>query len=283
MVNVKTSLASSLMQIRDWRSQPKNLIAILLSVGLMIPLVQSYAEFTDMLGSSAHAVDIFVIAGSTISMFTRTLLGWLVLISDAPFITPRSSYEIMRMGRKSWIISRIFYMILSCWIYLILNILVCIVLLRTKIPLTFNSQWSQPMYMLAEKQPEFAVQSFSLLFPYPEFIHRWGPWQAEAVTFLCNSLYMLLLGSIVFVVNIRTHKNLGWVIASGFHMVGYTIYMNHYSLPGMQFHPLSVALPASEIQQGHDCTGIILLVAILIIIWFWTVRAKSSINHFQRG
>ncbi len=240
---MKTVL-SSLYHIRTWPRDLRAVSSILLGATLCLYSISRYFRFSNAIGSSVQMFEAYIIVGSCAPFFLAVFLGSLLLVSDAPFITPLSRYEIVRMGRKNWLVSQGLYIILSCIFYSAIILFFCIIYSFIFCRVSLANSWSTAITMLAEEQPTFAVKNFSISFPNPDYIHTVSPVSAVLLTLLFNSAYSSVLGLCILLFNLLTDQNWGWVFAAVLHIFGYIIYANGgYFIP-IKFSLFCCALPA---------------------------------------
>ena len=109
---IKT-IKSALMQITSWKTDPRVIMAFLFGFALLCVEGYPYLKFAAFVRSDVQSVEMFVLCGSDGFAFMALFLGNLLLLSNAPFLSETTTYEMLRMGKKRWIDSKIIYIGIS--------------------------------------------------------------------------------------------------------------------------------------------------------------------------
>lgn len=273
--------------IKSWHRNYRVIAAFLLGISMCLFNMFRYLNFAQAIGTDIHIFEGYVYCGNDIPSYIGMLLGALLLLSDAPFVTTMSPYEMLRFGRKKWVLSKIIYIIAANLIYSL-----TMLLMTGLFSLLFShgfiaNQWSNAMVMLAERQPEFAALKFMLSFPYSAFIDGVTPYGAAGFTVLLNAAYSIFVSLCILSVNLFSDKNIGWVIGGGIHLVGYVIYSNSaiLSFP-VEISLLIRAVPALHFFGEADMTiTVSLCVFVVLILALCSLCFKLShrIEPFRGG
>ena len=106
------------------------------------------------------------------------------------------------------------------------------------------------MRTLAERQPAFAITTFKLHFPYPQYINMLSPYAAAALTLLLNWGYLTILGLVALLINSFVKPVVGVIAAFAVHIAGYLIYTNAYLGLPQQASLLVCAMPAYYFENS---------------------------------
>ncbi len=268
-------------RIKSWRRDYRAISSVLLGIGLCLYNITRYFSFSNAVGTSVQVFEAYIIAGSTAQIFLGLFLGNLLLISDAPFITPLSKYEIIRIGRRKWLDSQIIYIFLSCIVYSMILLFFTVLFSFLFCGVSLANTWSKAIYMLADSQPSFAANIFRISFPYPDFIHSTTPLYAVFLTLFFNSLYTIILGLCILLFNLLTSKNWGWVFASILHILGYIIYANSGFFIPLRYSLLCCALPAYHFVSYLKMSFLYVLFLYTSIIAILLTCCKKVINKTE--
>lgn len=149
-------------QMTAWRNNYKVIGAFMLSLGFCFITTSRYLGFADAIGSSVQATEAYIIIGSSTTYFSGILLGGLLLLSDAPFINARSTYEIIRIGKRNWFKGQILYTFFSAVVYLVITSLFSFAIVTASGRAYFTDSWSNAISILANSTPQFAISEFKL-------------------------------------------------------------------------------------------------------------------------
>jgi hypothetical protein len=283
--NMKSIIMPSLYHIRLWKRNFRALAAFMLGIGLSLLNITKYLSFARAIDSPVQIFEAYTLLGSVVPFYIGTLLGSLLLLSDAPFVSPLTKYEMLRIGRRKWFLSQVVYIAISCVIYSIVIFAFSIILSVTHARVALSDNWSSAMVMLAEKQPEFAAKNFKIAFGFPDFIHSVMPSIALLMTMLFNTMYMILMSLLLLAVNLITKRNIGWIAAILVHILGYIAYANGgYVLP-LKYSLLSCAAPAYHfidtlnMSSQYSFTLFVVMIAALIYVCMRFSKSVEPINE----
>lgn len=272
----------SLYHIGTWPRNPRVVSSFLLGAALCLYNISGYFRFSNAIGSSVQIFEAYIIAGSSATSFLALFLGSLLLISDAPFVTPSSRYEIVRMGRKNWLSSQILYIVLSCALYSLVMLCVCVIYSLACGRVTVSNLWSPAISMLAEKQPIFAVNKFRISFSYPGYIHAVSPFLAVLLTLFFSTAYSSVLGMCIMFFNLLSNQNWGWIPAAVLHILGYVVYANGgYSFVPVKFSLFSCALPAYLFEPAFDMSPLYSLTVFVVLFVIFNILCKKTVARTE--
>lgn len=247
---MKTVMTLAYQHLKSWRSNYHVLAAFLFGTAVCLKNSYGYLAFANGIGSSVQVFEPYIIIGSRIPFLMGILLGSLLMLSDAPFVSPISKYEILRTGHKKWFWSQTAYIFFSCILYLLyVLLLTCIVALLYANAYAGNT-WSNAMDMVAVKQTDLVIQKYAFSFAFPELIHSTSPFGAAFLTIVFNWLYMVLIGLGILVVNLLSNASYGWIAAAVVHIIGYIAYANGGIVIPLRYSLLCCCAPAYHYISG---------------------------------
>lgn len=216
-------------------------------VGMVMILKQSigYIDYAQSLGEPINVLEPFIVAGNNPNMIIFFVVGWFLVISEAPFINNISFYIIYRTSRQIWNKAMVFYiivqgiifygfmafftMVCSCWNGYLANV------------------WSWPMIKVATGQGY--VEAYNVNFPYPSYVESENVFGAFAHTFLLNLLYAVVLGMILYTFSLLFSRIVGPVVAFVFHFLGYELQAEGYNVM-IKLSLLARSMPAVQIGKN---------------------------------
>lgn len=241
---MKTIITLAFRHLKSWRSNYHVLASFLLGAGICLKNCHGYLSFSNGIGSSVQIFEPYIIIGSRTPFLMGILLGNLLLLSDAPFISSVSKYELLRTGYKKWFRSQIMYIFLSCFLYLLYILILTSALALICSNAYIRNEWSNAMDMVAIKQTELVIVKYAFSFDFPELVLAVSPVSAAILTLIFNWLYMVFLGLIILMVNLLLNTHYGWVPAAVIHIIGYIAYANSGIGIQLRYSLLCLASPA---------------------------------------
>ncbi len=262
------SIKSALMQITSWKTDLRVIMAFAFGFVLLCIEGYPYLKFASFVRSDVQAMELFVLCGSTGYAFLALFLGNLLLMSNAPFVSETTTYEMLRMGKKRWIDSKIIYIVMGSVIYSLVLILASVVFSCLKGTVSFRNEWSYAMQELAFKQPSYAITSFRIAFSERAFVSAVNPYLAALLTVICNSAYSILICLFMMTVNLFSIHNFGWIAASVVHILGYAVFTNSGIGIPMRFSLFCNGMPANFFNEGtcFSAIGVACFFLALILI-----------------
>lgn len=246
---MKLALSAMSIKLQTWLSSLRVLASFLLGITLAVHYAVQYLLFAKAIGDPTQVFEAYIYVCSKPMSFCAITLGCLLLLSDAPFLTPLSQQEMLRIGRRKWQLGQIFYLFFSSVLYSLV-MLVFTSLCGMVITGTYLlGGWSGAMEILAADQPISAIVNFEASFSFYNMMQSLGPNAATLLGILFNSLYFSLIGLIILCVNLVSKRNYGWIVASCIHFANYMVSANSgfgmnpkhsllcCALPGYQFIP----------------------------------------------
>lgn len=257
-------------KLRAWTTNFRIAAAFMLGFAMTAYYARRYIEYACTLGAEIQSFEVYIWLASQPRPFCFLILGGLLLLSDAPFLTPLSSQEMLRIGRIKWVWSQIAYIFQSCFIYFFSLALFSFALSCVKVGTYLLGGWSDAMKILAFQQPDSIFINFGISFPYPEMLQALNPISAVCISIMFHSMYLALISMIVLCVNLLTRANYGWIIGSCVHFIGYMIEANGGFGMNVKYSLLCCAMPGYQYAASRDmppvycCT--VLLLSIYIVV-----------------
>lgn len=145
-------------------------------------------------------------------------LGYLFLISDAPFVNEQTLQVVVRTQRRAWNTGCLLYIVAqACFYYLALLGFSMLLLGKHGY---IGMAWSIPTVQ-ASQNINVIISNFRVSFPYWEFIQENTVISAVALTLWGNILYSSMLGGILYLGNLGSRYSLGTWMAIVVHFSGY--------------------------------------------------------------
>ena len=181
------------MHFKSWLIDYKIWCSFLLAIGFIVYNLRNYVLFANAFGNGLQVLELYIANGNKSNSYIGVVIGCLFMLSDAPFTTSRSKYEVLRTGKLTWVKSQLAYITLSVVIYNILYLLLACIYSCISCPVGFNNEWSYIFRNLAIQQPDLAVWEYKISFPFPNVILEMDPWLAAVMTLIYNVAYKMCI------------------------------------------------------------------------------------------
>lgn len=257
-------------KLQTWTTNLRIVAAFMLGFTMTAYYSLRYLEFASILGSNIQSFEAYIWLASQPRPFCFLILGGLLLLSDAPFLTPLSSQEMLRIGRIKWVWSQVVYIFFSCIVYFSLMALFTVVLSCAKVGTYLLGGWSNAMKILAFQQPDSVFINFGISFPYPELLQALHPISATCISVLFHSMYLALISLIILCVNLLTRTNYGWIVGSCVHFLSYMIEANGGFGMNVKYSLICCAMPGYQYSANRNmppvyCCAVFLLLIYIVI------------------
>lgn len=259
---ISTIFEITAYQYRKSLVSPKFYIGLAIGLIFVIRTTLGLRGFALSLDENVNILEPFILSANSSDTIFFALLGYILILSDAPFIDQRTLYTIIRSGKETWTSSIVLYILSSSFIYyviLLLGTCLCV----ADISFTSN-MWSSPFYSLAAYSPVYAINDYGIVFSNIEFLMVSTPLIALVQSLLLPTAYLSLIGMIMFAINMNINKNLGSIVALIFHAIGYMILLES-SFVNINYSLFVQSIPVFH-GNGSQSITVYLSVAIFVII-----------------
>lgn len=249
----------SLGNIRVWVGYVVGISVTMLSVYRYIGYTNDrvYQIFEPYLISMASLINILLL-----------LVGYFIILSDAPFINHRSTLALYRTSRSQWFWGMSLYIIVHTVLYyLIPLILSCICGMGHGY---IHNLWSRPLRLLVQSPSQEALEFWHLTPPFNGSGTEWiRPLEALIHTLLFIIFFCLILAMILFIFNLVFNRAIGTAITGAIYVIGYLLAFAGFNYTFQQW---SLILNAAFMYRDSQTIGILhsyfYFLLILCLIFF---------------
>ncbi len=197
-----------------------NLFKHLGTVNFWTPFILAIAavsEFSRHLAEMTKYYSVPINGFSAAFVFTTTnatfiiFLGVFILFSDLPFKDNQQMFLISRSGKRAWLFSQVFYVIIVSIVYFAFIFVCYCITLFPNIGFSANS-WGKIIKTLSVTN---IGEKFNVLFkPAPSVLSDFSPLSAFVYSFATAIAISVIIGLVVLLLNLTIKHNFG-IIASG--------------------------------------------------------------------
>jgi hypothetical protein len=183
------------------------IILVLVVFATIFPFVTEILKFSQNLGEPVNGFGILPHLINNSFFRYAIQFGVILLFCNAPFVTPNSSFIIIRAGYKKWFSGQILYVFISSFIY---TIFIFISTLIIALPnLTFEQSWGKVFSTLTQNL------SHDVPYYFGYGIHlNYSAFDAFFHTSLLLFLFSFMLGLLIFFLNSFINKSSGMIAAT---------------------------------------------------------------------
>lgn len=251
---MKGVISSTWNKLQSWVTNYRIAAAFLFGIVVAIRYSLRYISYVKDFGSAVQCFETCIWLGSQPRSLCFLILGGLLLLSDAPFLTPLSLQEMLRIGRIKWVWSQIIYIITASILYFSILFLFVSILSSAMVGTYLLGGWSTPLKALASQRTSAAITNYGITFPFPEMLQKLTPIKAMIACILFNSMYLSVICLPILCVNLLTKENVGWIVGSSIHFLGYMMQANEgYELNwSMKYSLLCCSIPGYQYTPERD-------------------------------
>lgn len=278
MANLRKSLFIALYHFRRWPTNPRIYLLFILLAGyihMMVYPIRNFCAIYDVRISPW----IFPCLMAEPYSLLMIMLGIILLFCDAPFLDEEQPYVILRAGRKCWCIAQLFYIVLAAFLYFLIVFTLTVVLLLPEIQ--FSVEWGTAINTLSKT--DLGTQA-GVAVPIPnKIILYFSPLQAICTELMMSSYVGILLGLIMFTLNLLLNRGAGAIAATALAVFPLFIRQTDWSLH--YFSPVSWASLLILDTTGNTtmpsfsyAIGILTLVSVLLVLLDFRIVKKQNID-----
>ena len=187
----KNAVFRSLVQSRFY-------LIIFVNTILIKQLTDSIKAFSELTGVKATPyIFPFLIQQTFIQLLF--LIGASVLFCDAPFVDRSSSFEMIRTGKKKWLLGKIVYIAEMSFLYTAALMLISGILLLPQI--TWEKSWGKALFTLAQTNAAAVVGNDFIHLDYSLML-RYEPLEAMLLCGLIPWAVCVIVGLSILVINL---------------------------------------------------------------------------------
>lgn len=259
---------------RTHRSSVRMWLGYLLGIVMVMQQAFGYLVYAADAGEPINLLEAFIVVGNNYNMSMFLALGWLLVVSDAPFLNDSTRYVLCRSNRKEW--NRAAY----CYIFLQAAIYYALMAGATAVFSMGNGYsaniWSAPLFALTEDARTAAAYNVSFL--YPSLIRTVSVFAAFFFTWLLNFLYGLILGLLLYAADLFLPSVMGAGAVFLFHFLGYEVMKEGYML-SMRYSLLARSIAALQIGARVETTVPETLIVYAVIILLLCAVPNRLVRH----
>lgn len=158
----------------------------------------------------------FIVTESQSTAGRLWIMGYLLIIADAPFVKGNTYMILYRSGRRVWSMGMLFYVLIQAFLY---TACFAVLSVAASIPYGFFGRlWSSPVYMLATNTSDAIAMKYNVYFEGMAMMKHMTVLQAFGITFLYMFCYFAFIGVLLYVCNLVFGGIWGFVAAAVAHL-----------------------------------------------------------------
>lgn len=267
-VNQVISLSTN--TFRHELQNPRVIMGYVLSVAILAYWLNNFFNYVSDTGEPVNILEAFVVIQHYYVNMLFLVLGWLMVIADAPFVKDNTLLILYRSSRRKWSMGMVSYILIQALFYVLLMALVTII--PSLLCGYWGEIWSSPLYNMGTDIQQNISSKYQISFSWYSVMQYMTVPQAFGISFLSMYLYISFLGILLYASNLVLNGVFGIIIVVGVHLIGYNLMKDNV----MSYSLLARSIPGNFIDGTNrywesPCIFLI-LIAILILLSLFLVR-----------
>ncbi|RHQ55573.1 hypothetical protein DWY34_15390 [Blautia sp. AF25-12LB] len=258
------------------RSSKRVIMGFVLGIALFGYWLNNFMQYVWDTGEPINILEAFIVVEHYNKNILFLVLGWLLIISDAPFIKGNTYLTLCRSSRKRWNIAMLQYIMAQAFLYV-----TCIAAVSVIVSCSngyVGNMWSSPTYELAMDTTLNINEKYHISFSWINVLENMTVPQAFMITFAFLLLYLVALGILLYVCNLLLKEIYGILIVFGIQLSGYLLQQEGYA----NLSIMAKAIPGNSIDGSGGQWGtvslFVVIILILAIISRWVIKRVDFKN-----
>lgn len=235
--------------------------------GAAVPFywLKNFLDYAVSTGEPVNILEAFVVVEHEYKSVMFLVLGWFLIVSDAPFINGNTYYSLCRTKKRSWNFTMIFYILVQAMLY---TAGVALPMVMASLPRGFwGKMWSSPVYLLSQDYTASRSAKYGISFLQRDMMRGMNALQAFFATMLCFFLYLVLMGFILYTGNLLLGGIRGTAIAFLVHTGGCGLrFLGHTGSALIRYASPGNFADAGGIHLARPVAAMLLLAAALVAL-----------------
>ena len=237
------------------------IMGFILGIALFGYWLNLFLQYALDIGEPVNILEAFIVVEHHHKSILFLIVGWLLIISDAPFIKKNTYLLLCRSSRKQWDAAMLQYIMIQAFLYVAS---IAIVSVAASFLCGFwGNIWSSPVYNLAMDNRNHLGVKYNISFPWVNIMQTMTVPQAFMITFVFLFLYLVLIGFLLYVCNLLLKEIYGTLIVFGIQIAGYLLQQEGAAYLSL----MAKAIPGYAIDgNGGQWKVVVLFCAIILIL-----------------
>lgn len=263
-----------------FRQEQRNVRVImgyLLGFAIVGYWMSGFLRYAADTGEPVNILEAFCVVEQHYVNMLFLVLGWLLVVADAPFMKGNIYLLLYRCGRKRWNMGMFFYILMQAFFYT--AAMAAFTIIISSFLGFVGNMWSSPVYSLARDVTNNIGAKYNITFPWLVMMNVMSVPQAFAVTFLFLYLYLAFMGVLLYAAALLFSGIAGMVAVIGVHLTGYLRMMDGYTETSL----LARAVPGNFIDGtlSYWQSAALFLALIVVLMVLSSIFVKKI--EFQSG
>lgn len=197
------------------------IMGYLLGLTLLAVGLRDFFGYVTRMGEPVNILEAFIVTENQSMAGGFWVIGYLLVLADAPFVKANTGMILYRSGRHAWSMGMVFYVLIQAFLY---TSCFAALSVAVSIPQGFWGRiWSSPVYMLAMNTSDAIAGKYNVYFEGASMMRHMTVLQAFGITFLYMLCYLAFIGMLLYVCSLVLGSFWGLAAAATAHLGGAVI------------------------------------------------------------
>lgn len=248
--------------LEEWHNR-RVMMGFLLGMALFGYWLNLFLQYALDTGEPVHILEAFIVVEHHHKSILFLIVGWLLMVSDAPFIKRNTYLSLYRSSRKKWNAAMLQYIMIQAFLYVAGMAVVSAA--ASSLCGFSGDMWSSPVYHLAMDTGNHLGVKYNISFPWANVMQTMTVSQAFLITFIFLFLYLVLIGFLLYVCNLLFKEIYGILIVFGIQISGYLLQQDQATYLSL----MAKAIPGNSIDGNGGQWDVVVLFCAVILILAW--------------
>ena len=241
--------------LRQEMQSVRVIMGYMLGLTLLATGLSDFMRYIMEIKEPVNILEAFIVTENHSMAGRFWVIGYLLIIADAPFVKENTCMILYRSGRRVWSMGMVFYVFIQALLY---TTCFAAVSVAVSVPYGFSGRlWSSPVYLLATNTSEAIARKYNIYFEGMAMMRHMTVLQAFGITFLYMLCYLVFIGVLLYVCSLLLGGFWGLAAVAVAHLGG--VFISFFAaLPWCPAHYIDGA-------GGHWRYPCVFLVFILIM------------------
>ena len=243
------------------------IMGYLLGIAVLAYWMSNFFRYVHFTREPINILETFIVIEQHSLSILFLVLGWILVMADAPFIKQNTFLTLHRCSRRSWNAGMLLYIILQAFLYTITLAAVSVV--ASCLNGFISNIWSNPVYMLSKDYGNDLGVIYNITFHWIEMMINMTVPHAFMVTILYLFAYLAFMGVLLYICNLLLKGIWGTIIVLGIHLIGYLFMQDGLIEKSLLAH----AIPGYFIDNSNrylisPCIFLVFIVCLSLLSFF---------------
>lgn len=183
--------------LRQESKSVRVIMGYLLGLTLLTTGLYDFLRYIMEIKEPVNILEAFIVTENQSMAGRFWVLGYLLIIADAPFVKENTCMILYRSGRRVWSMGMVFYVLIQAFLY---TACFAVASVAVSVPYGFSGRlWSSPVYLLSTNTSEAIARKYNVYFEGVAMMKHMTVLQAFGITFLYMLCYLALIGVLLYV------------------------------------------------------------------------------------